>query len=316
MNYLVTGAAGFIGSHLCKKLIREDAHVFAVDAFTDFYPRRLKENNIQPLLKHSNFELIPQDLLDLDLDRIMEKIDVVFHHAAQAGVRASWGSDFTIYTRNNIDATQKLLEAAKASSIRKFIYASSSSVYGLTSQLPMTETNTPHPHSPYGVTKLAGENLCGLYHKNYGVPCVSLRFFTVYGPGQRPDMAFYKFFKALSENKEFTVFGDGQQTRDFTYIDDIIQANLSSIENGIPGEIYNLGGGTRKKLADIIPLLEEISRSKAKIRYEKSQKGDVQHTFANIQKAKNDLNYNPETDLEEGLRSEWDWIKSLSQENT
>jgi len=314
MNYLVTGAAGFIGSHLCKKLIREDAHVLAVDSFTDFYPRWLKENNIQPLLKHPNFELIPQDLLDLDLDKIMEKIDVVFHFAAQAGVRTSWGSDFAIYTRNNIDATQKLLEAAKTSSIEKFIYASSSSVYGLTSQLPMTETSTLHPYSPYGVTKLAAENLCFLYHKNYGVPCVSLRFFSVYGPGQRPDMAFHKFFKFISENREITVFGDGQQTRDFTYIDDIIWANLSSIKNGRPGETYNLGGGTQRKLADIIPILEKISQSKVKIRYEAGQKGDVSHTFANIQKAKNDLNYTPKITLEEGLRFEWDWIKTISSE--
>lgn len=315
MNYLVTGAAGFIGSHLCKRLIREGAHILAVDSFTDFYPRRLKENNVQSLLEHPNFELIPQDLLDLDLNKIMEKTDVVFHLSAQAGVRSSWGSDFAVYTRNNIDATQKLLEAAKTSSIEKFIFASSSSVYGLTKELPMTETSTLHPYSPYGVTKLAAENLCFLYHQNYGVPCVSLRFFTVYGPGQRPDMAFHRFFKSIFEGSEIIVFGDGQQTRDFTYIDDIIRANLSSIENGIPGETYNLGGGTQRRLADIIPILEEISQSKVKIRYEAGQKGDVRHTFANIQKAKNDLDYTPKIALEEGLRFEWDWIKTISQEN-
>ena len=315
MNYLVTGAAGFIGSHLCKGLIHEGAHVLAVDSFTDFYPRRLKENNIRSLLEHSNFELISQDLLDLDLNEIMEKIDVVFHLSAQAGVRSSWGSDFAVYTRNNIDVTQKLLEAAKTSSIEKFIYASSSSVYGLTEELPMKETSPLHPYSPYGVTKLAAENLCFLYHKNYGVPCVSLRFFTVYGPGQRPDMAFHRFFRSIFENREIAVFGDGQQTRDFTYIDDIIWANLSSIENGIPGETYNIGGGTQRKLADIIPILEKISQSKVKIRFEASQKGDVRHTYADIQKAKNDLDYTPKISLEEGLRFEWDWIKTVNQEN-
>ena len=232
MNTLVTGAAGFIGSHLCKRLISDGAHIVAIDAFTDFYPRRLKENNVQSLLNNPHVELIPEDILEIDLKKIMEKIDVVFHFAAQPGVRSSWGTDFSIYTKNNIDATQRLLEAAKKSSITKFIYASSSSVYGLSPQLPMIETSTLHPYSPYGVTKLAAENLCFLYYKNYDIPCVSLRFFTVYGPGQRPDMAFHKFFKAISENKELQVFGDGQQTRDFTYIDDIIRANLSSIENG------------------------------------------------------------------------------------
>ncbi len=312
MNTLVTGAAGFIGSHLCKELIRNGAHIVAVDSFTDFYPRWLKENNIRLLLKHPNFDLIPQDLLNIDLSKIMDKIDIVFHFAAQPGVRTSWGSDFSIYTKNNIEATQRLLEVSKTSSIEKFIYASSSSVYGLSPHLPMKETSTLHPYSPYGVTKLAAENLCFLYYKNYGIPCVSLRFFTVYGPGQRPDMAFHKFFKSISEDKEITVFGDGEQTRDFTFIDDIIRANLSSIKNGKEGETYNLGGGTRRKLVDILPVLEEICQRKVKIRYDAGQKGDVRHTFADIQKAKIDLKYAPQITLEQGLKSEWDWIRSIN----
>ena len=311
MNYLVTGSAGFIGSHLCKKLILDGGYIIAIDGFTDFYPRWLKEKNIQPLVKHPHFKLISHNLLDLDLNNIMEKIDVVFHLAAQPGVRSSWGSDFSIYTKNNIDATQKLLEAAKTSAIKKFIYASSSSVYGLSPHLPMSETSPLHPFSPYGVTKLAAENLCFLYHKNYGIPCVSLRFFTVYGPGQRPDMAFHRFFKAIAENREITIFGDGQQTRDFTFIDDIIRANLSSIESGKAGETYNLGGGTQRKLADILPVIEEISQTKANIRYVEKEKGDVRHTFADIQKAKRDLNYSPQVTLEEGLKLEWDWIKTI-----
>jgi UDP-glucose 4-epimerase len=203
------------------------------------------------------------------------------------------------------------LEAAKTSSIKKFIYASSSSVYGLSPQLPMSETSTLCPYSPYGVTKLAAENLCFLYHKNYGIPCVSLRFFTVYGPGQRPDMAFHRFFKAIAENREIIIFGDGQQTRDFTFIDDIIRANLSSIESGKAGETYNLGGGTQRKLADILPVVEEISQTKAKIRYVEREKGDVRHTFADIQKAKKDLNYSPLVTLEDGLKLEWEWIKTI-----
>jgi UDP-glucose 4-epimerase len=311
MKYLVTGAAGFIGSHLCKKLIQDGVHIIGLDAFTDFYPRSIKENNLQPLLNNPHFELISGDILEVNLDKIMDEIDVVFHFAAQPGVRTSWGAEFSIYTKNNIDATQKLLEAAKTATLKKFIYASSSSVYGLSPKLPMTETSTLHPYSPYGVTKLAAENLCFLYYKNYGIPCVSLRFFTVYGPGQRPDMAFHKFFKSIQKDEEISVFGDGQQTRDFTFIDDIIWANLSSIENGRAGENYNLGGGTRKKLADIIPILEEICQKTVKIKYVPGQKGDVRHTYADIQKSKDELNYIPRINLEEGLRSEWDWIKSM-----
>jgi UDP-glucose 4-epimerase len=311
MNTLVTGAAGFIGSHLCRKLIEEGSHILAVDSFTDFYPRWLKEKNIQSLVKHPRFELLPQDLLDLDLEDLLKKIDVVYHLAAQPGVRTSWGSDFSVYTINNIDITQRLLEAAKKSSIKKFIYASSSSVYGLSPQLPMSESNTLRPFSPYGVTKLAAENLCTLYHANYGIPCVSLRFFTVYGPGQRPDMAFHRFFSAMARNKEIVIFGDGQQTRDFTFVDDIVRANLASIKSGKPGEIYNLGGGSQKKLADILPLLQKISQTDAKIRYVEREKGDVLHTFADIRKAERDLNYSPQVALEDGLKLEWDWIRTI-----
>jgi UDP-glucose 4-epimerase len=216
-----------------------------------------------------------------------------------------------VYTKNNIDVTQRLLEAAKKSSIVKFIYASSSSVYGLSPQLPWSETNSLHPYSPYGVTKLAAENLCTLYHRNYGIPCVSLRFFTVYGPGQRPDMAFHKFLKAIANKMEIAIFGDGKQTRDFTFIDDIIRANLSSIESGKPGETYNLGGGSRRKLTDIVPLLQNICQTEIKIRYVDKEKGDVPHTFADIEKAKKDLNYSPEVALEDGLKLEWEWIKTI-----
>ena len=314
MNYLVTGAAGFIGSHLCKKLLRDGAHIIALDAFTDFYARSIKENNIRDLIRHPHFQLIAADILEQDLDKIMKKTDVVFHFAAQPGVRTSWGSNFSIYTKNNIDATQKLLEAARKTKLKRFIYASSSSVYGLSPQLPMKENSALHPYSPYGVTKLAAENLCFLYHKNYGIPCVALRFFTVYGPGQRPDMAFHKFFKSILKDEEITIFGDGQQTRDFTFIDDIISANLSSIENGRAGENYNLGGGTRVKLSDIIPILEDICQKTVKIRYVQGQKGDVRHTYADIRKAKKDLKYSPECPLEEGLRSQWDWMKALKTE--
>lgn len=314
LNFFVTGAAGFIGSHLCKRLLREGAHVCGVDSFTDFYPKRIKDLNLRPLLQQNNFEFIPEDILRLNLKKTLERMDMVFHLAAQPGVRASWGNNFSIYTKNNIGATQRLLEAAKSVPIKRFIYASSSSVYGLCPQLPMEEKSVLKPFSPYGVTKLAAENLCFLYYKNYGVPCISLRFFTVYGPGQRPDMAFHKFFKSIAQDKKITIYGDGQQTRDFTYIDDIIEAIVSSVESGKVGEAYNVGGGTRRKLADLISVLEKICQKKIHVRHQEGQKGDVRHTFADITKAKKDLNYGPQTSLEDGLGKEWDWIQTLIKE--
>jgi nucleoside-diphosphate-sugar epimerase len=316
MNILVTGAAGFIGSHLCRALIRKEASVIGIDSFTDFYPRWIKQKNIQPLLNHPKFKFISEDIIGLDLKKEMEQAEAIFHLAAQPGVRSSWGGEFSIYTKNNIDVTQRLLETAKNVFLKKFIYASSSSVYGLSPRLPMTETQVLHPYSPYGVTKLAAENLCFLYHKNYGIPCVSLRFFTVYGPGQRPDMAFHRFFKAIREDNEIKLYGDGEQTRDFTFIDDIIEANISSICNGIPGETYNIGGGTQIKLIDIIPVLEKICKKKIKIKCQEGQKGDVRHTFADIEKAKKDLDYIPQVSLEDGLREEWDWIQNIYKNDT
>ena len=311
MKAIVTGAAGFIGSNLCQKLLADGFSVTGIDSFTDFYPRWIKERNISPLRVHNEFEFLDQDLDDLDTVGILEGADCVFHLAAQAGVRASWGRNFDIYLKNNIRVTQKLLEASKGLSLKKFIYASSSSVYGLTPTLPMLETNPVHPLSPYGVSKLAAEQLCFLYHKNFGVPAMSLRFFTVYGPSQRPDMAFHKFFKALAEDREIAVFGDGQQTRDFTFVDDIVQASLAALVSGKPGETYNVGGGHRKKLADVIRLMEGISRMKARVLWTEKQKGDVPDTWADIRKARQDLGYSPKTRLDEGLEQEWRWIQQL-----
>jgi nucleoside-diphosphate-sugar epimerase len=311
MNCLVTGAAGFIGSHLSRRLLEEGHHIVGLDCFTDFYPRWIKEANVAPLLKNKNFEFLPEDLLALDLNEILQKTEAVFHLAAQAGVRTSWGESFIVYLHNNVLATQKLLEAAKAGPIQKFVFASSSSVYGLTPSLPMSETSFLRPLSPYGVTKLAAEQLCFLYFKNHGVPTISLRFFTVYGPGQRPDMAFHKFFKAIAEDKLITLFGDGKQTRDFTFVDDIVAACLGALRQGKNGETYNVGGGHWKKLEDVFPLLEDICQKKVKIVRAEEQKGDVLHTFADIEKAKKDLSYAPRTLLADGLQAEWNWIKEL-----
>ncbi len=313
MNILVTGAAGFIGSRLCLKLLEQGDRVVGVDCFTDFYPRWIKERNLAPLLSKQNFEFQATDVLELDLSPLLENADVVYHLAAQAGVRSSWGENFLTYLSHNILATQKLLEAAKKRPRLKFVYASSSSVYGLTPTLPMREDSPLHPLSPYGVTKLAAEQLCFLYFKNYGLPTISLRFFTVYGPGQRPDMAFHKFFKAIREDRAITVFGDGRQTRDFTYIDDITDACVAAPEKARPGEVYNLGGGHREKLVNLFPLFEEICGRRVKISWREAQKGDVPHTLADIAKAGQDLGFSPQMDLTEGLRREWEWIEALYQ---
>ncbi len=313
MNVLVTGAAGFIGSHLSRRLLGEGARVIGVDSFTDFYPRWIKERNISSFAGHRAFEFIPQDLLELDLESILSRVDVVYHLAAQAGVRSSWGKSFSVYIQNNIQSTQRLLEAAKGKPLHRLIYASSSSVYGLTPTLPMSETSLLYPLSPYGVTKLAAEQLCFLYFQNYGVPTVALRFFTVYGPGQRPDMAFHKFFQAIAGGRPISVFGDGEQTRDFTYVDDIVEAGLSASRRGRPGEVYNVGGGHQERLNDLFPIFEETCGKKVEVVREGRQKGDVAHTFADIQKARLDLGYAPRTTLKDGLREEWEWIRALYQ---
>ncbi len=313
MIAVVTGAAGFIGSHLCQRLLKKNWEVVGIDCLTDFYPRWIKEKNISSLLKENNFKLLTTDLNQLDLKKTLKSTDIIFHLAAQAGVRSSWGQNFTIYTENNIEATQKLLEATKEAAVKKFIFASSSSVYGFCPHLPVTEDSPLYPYSPYGVSKLAAEKLCSLYYTNYGIPALSLRLFTVYGPRQRPDMAFHKFLKAGAKNNQITVFGDGQQTRDFTYVTDVIDGFMAALEKGKIGEIYNIGGGQRIKLVDTLPLIEKTCQKKIKISWQKVQKGDVPHTWAAIDKARRDLNYSPQVSLLDGLKEEWIWLQKLYQ---
>jgi UDP-glucose 4-epimerase len=299
---MVTGCAGFIGSHLTERLLQVGHEVVGVDCFTDYYSRKIKEGNLSKALKNKRFTLIEKNLLEMDPSELSEGVDYVFHQAAQAGVRASWGENFKIYTDNNILATQSLLEACKESGIKKLVYGSSSSVYGDVRTFPMKETLTPMPISPYGVSKLAGEHLCYLYWKNYGVPTVSLRYFTVYGPRQRPDMAFQKFVRAIHEGKEITIYGDGNQTRDFTFISDIVLANILASNVGASGEVFNIGGGSRISVNKVIEILEDLTGKKAKVIYQQKQKGDVGDTYADITKAKNVLGYKPEVKIEEGLR--------------
>ncbi len=311
MKCLVTGAAGFIGSHICERLIKEGRSVIGIDNFMDYYSRSLKESNISGLQSDPNFEFIEKSILDCDLIRLLENVDAVFHQSAQAGIRASWGSSFRIYSDNNILATQMLLEAAKKSPVKKFVYASSSSVYGDTTDLPMRESSVTRPVSPYGVSKIAAEHLCYLYYKNFGVPTVSLRYFTVYGPRQRPDMAFHRFFKWILEGKPLQMYGDGEQSRDFTHISDIIEANWLAFQKGKPGEVFNIGGGSRITMNQVISIMEEITGSAATVDYQQVQKGDVRHTSADMTKARKELGYNPKVSIREGLETEHEWIKGL-----
>jgi nucleoside-diphosphate-sugar epimerase len=307
---IVTGVAGFIGSNLTKRLLEEGYHVVGIDSFEDYYPRWIKEKNLIELKKYHGFKLIENNIVELDLKHIIKDADYIFHLAAQAGVRGSFGQFFSIYVKNNILATQVLLEASKNSNIKRFIFASSSSVYGNTPVLPAKEDNLLVPYSPYGVTKMASEHLVKVYNDNFGVPSVSLRYFTVYGPGQRPDMAFHKFIKAIMENKAITIYGDGNQTRDFTYVSDIVEANILAM-NAPPGSVFNIGGGSRIGLLDVINIIGNIMNIKPKIDFQSSQKGDVKDTWADLRLAKEKLGYTPKVKLEQGLINEVEYIKRL-----
>jgi UDP-glucose 4-epimerase len=304
---LVTGCAGFIGSAIVDRLIKNGATVIGIDCFTNYYPRSIKESNLSIALKSDSFELIEKDINSIDR---FPDVDYVFHLAAQAGVRSSWGSSFDIYTRNNIEATQKLLESYKQRRLKKFVYSSSSSVYGNV-KLPMTEDSLLKPVSPYGVSKLAGEHLCYLYWKNYQIPTVSLRYFTVYGPHQRPDMAIHKFIRAILTGDKITIYGKGDQTRDFTYVDDVVEANMLSAFKAYPGSLYNIGGGNRIAVNDLITLLEELTGEKALVERIESQKGDVDDTWASVEKARTELGWASRVDLRKGLMNEIEWIKSI-----
>ncbi len=310
---LVTGAAGFIGSHLAERLLREGYRVVGLDCFTDYYPRRLKEANLAALRGEPGFRFLELDLTATDLEALLERegIEVIFHEAAQAGVRASWGREFATYTQNNVLATQQLLEAARARKVSRFVYASSSSVYGNTDELPMRETGRPQPVSPYGVTKLAAEHLCQLYHANFGLPTISLRYFTVYGPRQRPDMAFHRFIRALLRGEALTLYDNGEQTRDFTFVDDIVTANLLAMRAEASGVVLNIGGGSRVTLNHVLDLLGEITGQPLRIDRQAAQHGDPRHTWADTSAAQALLGYAPRHSLAEGLRAEVDWLKGI-----
>jgi len=305
MKALVTGCAGFIGSNLADSLIDLGYQVIGIDCFTDYYSRTLKEANLSKALEHDNFIFIEKDILQMDK---FPQVDYVFHLAAQAGVRASWGKSFQIYTRNNIDATQKLLEFYKNENIKKFVYSSSSSVYG-DSDIPMREDSMPKPVSPYGATKLAAEHLSYLYWKNYNVPTVSLRYFTVYGPRQRPDMAIHKFVKAILNDEQIIIYGDGSQTRDFTFVNDVVNANILAAESEVVGEIFNIGGGNQITVNELIKQIEKVAGKRAQLTYVDNQKGDVKDTWADVSKAREVLNWKPITESGFGLNNYIEWYR-------
>jgi UDP-glucose 4-epimerase len=311
MVCLVTGAAGFIGSQLTKNLLQQGWRVRGVDNFADFYPRSMKEANIAEVKKNPAFELLEEDLVTCDLEPLFRDVKAVVHLAAQAGVRTSWGRDFKTYTDSNILATQRLLEACREGETERFVYASSSSVYGENQDLPLREDSLCLPLSPYGVSKLAAERLCRLYWKNFGVPTVSLRYFTVYGPGQRPDMSFHRFIRAMLLDETFRIFGTGGQTRDFTYVGDIADITAAALKSGSPGGVYNIGGGNRVSLKHVVDLMARLTDSRPRIQYQDFEKGDMMHTMADTELAGRELNYTPRTGIEEGLQAEIEWLKKL-----
>ena len=310
---IVTGAAGFIGSHLVEVLLEQGDRVIGIDEFNDYYPIELKHQNLHKCHQHPRFKLVTGDIQTLNWVELLEGVDFIYHQAAQAGVRSSWGNGFRNYTEKNINATQILLEAAKnAKSLKRLVFASTSSVYGNAETLPTQESLCPQPVSPYGITKLAAERLCWLYYQNFQVPVTVLRYFTVYGPRQRPDMAFHKFFKAALRDEPIDIYGDGKQTRDFTFISDAVVANLAAaIIPAALGETFNIGGGSRVVLLDVLEAMEKIIDRPLKRNYLESGLGDARHTAADVSKAREILGYNPQVQLVDGLVREWKWLQSL-----
>lgn len=309
---VVTGVAGFIGSHLAETLLNQGHRVIGIDEFNDYYDIRQKWANLQTFQHHPRFTLIQDRIQNLDWVTLLQNVEVIYHQAAQAGVRASWGQSFKDYTDRNLNATQTILEACRdAPQLKRLVYASSSSVYGDAETLPTSENVPPQPVSPYGITKLAAEQLCRLYYQNFDVPVTSLRYFTVYGPRQRPDMAFHKFFRAALADQPLTILGDGQQTRNYTYVSDIVAANLAAATSPAAiGQVINIGGRACVSLATVLNLMEAITRIPFKRHYQPSAIGDAKHTSADITLASHLLNYAPQVDLETGLTQEWQWMQA------
>lgn len=307
---LITGGAGFIGSHLAERCLERGWRVVAVDAFTDYYDEPLKRRNVARALEHSDYDLVEGDLLELDLETLVRPATAVFHLAAQPGVRISW-DQFELYTRQNVTATHRLLEAARNASMDRLVIASSSSVYGDAETLPTREDALPRPVSPYGVTKVATELLAHVYWRNFGVPTVCLRYFTVYGPRQRPDMAFNRLIALALGGQPFEVYGDGEQTRDFTFVADAVAGTIAASERGRPGAAYNLGGGSRRSMNSVLETLSSLLGRPVERVYRQPQRGDARDTAADIARARGDLGYAPSYEFHAGLEAQLAWQQTL-----
>ena len=307
MRALITGAAGFIGSQLAERVLSDGGSVRGVDRFSTYYDPVLKRANLAGLERTEGFELIEGNLTELDAELLLDGVDTVFHLAGQPGVRASWGDEFGLYMDDNVLATQKLLEAAKgADELGRFVIASSSSIYGDAESFPTSEAQKPAPVSPYGVTKLAAEHLCGLYFKGFGVPTVALRYFTIFGPRQRPDMAFNRFIAAALDATPITVFGDGLQERDFTFVGDAVEATLAAGERGTPGAVYNIAGGNSANVLEVIETIAGLAGREMEVRHEDAVTGDARKTGADTSLAAAELRYAPKVTLAEGLAAQLD----------
>lgn len=313
MKIIVTGAAGFIGSHLCERLLKDTSNeVIGIDMLLfSGTPRWIRERNLQNLINYPRFSFIESDLYQMNWDSVLHGVDIIYHLAGVPGVRSSWGDDFTSYVNHNILATQKLLESCSKYPIKKFIYTSTSSVYGeKTGKVP--ETAWTAPLSPYGVTKLSGEHLCRVFHQNDGLPVTILRLFTVYGPRQRPDMAFHLFIKHILHHEPIEIYGNGQQTRDFTYIDDCVEGITAvAYANDVAGETINIGGKERASIMTCLSILEEGLQQRAIITFTGTIYGEPTHTWADISKAQTLLHYEPVVTLKRGLLKEIEDMKRL-----
>jgi nucleoside-diphosphate-sugar epimerase len=309
---VVTGAAGFIGSHLCERLLADGNQVVGIDCFTDHYERSLKESNLTTSLASKSFTFSELDLVEAGdaLGEAVTGAKVVFHLAGQPAVRPSWGVHFDRYVRDNIIATQRLLECLRVVPVARLVFGGSSSVYGDAEMFPTKETALPRPLSPYGVTKLGAEHLTHVYMRNFGIQSVSVRYFTVYGPRQRPDMAFSRFMEALASGEEIEVFGDGEQTREFTYVSDAVDGTVKAAGADVVGQIFNLGGGSRVTVNHVLSTLEDISGLKVRRRNLPAVPGDPRHTGASINLARERLGWEPRVSLREGLTNQWQWFQA------
>ena len=311
MTAVITGVAGFIGSTLADTLLAAGESVVGIDCFTPYYDPAAKRRNLEDALSHGDFRLVEGDLCDLDLVEVLEGADVVYHQAGQPGVRLSWAEGFGEYARLNVVATQQVLEAARHAGVPRVVYASSSSLYGNAGSYPTTETDLPAPHSPYGVTKLAAEHLCNLYAANWGLSTVSLRYFTVFGPRQRPDMAIHRMVEAALQGQPFPLFGDGSAVRDFTFVGDAVAANVAAgCADVAPGTVVNIAGGGEIRVAELLDLVGHTVGTPVPVDRQPAVAGDVARTGGTIDRAAELIGWAPRWTTEEGVAAQVAWHRA------